>query len=466
MATELEQVDLVVEAGFVVPVEPHAVVLEDHAVVVRDGVIVAVLPTAQARERYAAGETVSRPHAALIPGLVNAHTHNPMTLMRGVADDLPLKVWLQQHIWPIEGAVMGPGFVEDGVTLAIAELLRGGVTCVNENYFFPDVQAATYRKYGFRARIGLPVIDFPTAWAASDDEYFDKAGAVHDQWRGDPLIAMAFAPHAPYTVNDANFGRVRMLADQLDIPVHLHLHETAQEIEQSITEHAMQFGTERRDQQQILEYRDGFFRAALLVQPVSESAQRFGVVAAQPAILEQRHRGTLLELLDDRFLALHRLPHERGRRVAREVVHDDHLVAALRVVPGEDRVEAGADGVGLVARRHDDRDEREGWGDVFVVVLTVHRPLSAVCRPPHDAPEAHGEAADGEGIAQPRPKQDRYEDDHHGRTSTGLGAGSAASRSFRMSGSPTSDGRRMLTQNSRNAALNAAAPAIPSALMK
>lgn len=232
-----EACDLLVEAGFVVPVEPHGVVLEDHAVAVRGGVIVAVLPTAEARLHYAARETVSRPGSALVPGFVNAHTHNPMTLLRGVADDLPLKVWLQQHIWPVEAAVMGPDFVADGVTLAMAEMLRGGTTCANENYFFPDVQAATYKRYGFRARVGLPVIDFPTAWAASDDEYFDKAGEVHDQWRHDPLVATAFAPHAPYTVNDANFERVRMLADQLELPVHLHLHETAQEVQQSIEEH-------------------------------------------------------------------------------------------------------------------------------------------------------------------------------------------------------------------------------------
>ena len=221
----------------VVPVGPHEVVLEHHAVAVTGGRIVAVLPVPEARSRFAPRETVSRPDAALIPGLVNAHTHNPMTLLRGVADDLPLKVWLQQHIWPIEAAVIGPDFVADGITLAIAEMLRGGTTCVNENYFFPDVQAATYKRHGFRARVGLPVIDFPTAWAASDDEYFDKADEVHDQWRDDALIATAFAPHAPYTVNDANFERVRMLADQLDIPVHLHLHETAQEVEQSLEKH-------------------------------------------------------------------------------------------------------------------------------------------------------------------------------------------------------------------------------------
>ncbi len=229
--------DLLIEAGHVIPIEPHATVLENHAVAVRDGVIVDLLPIADARTRYNAAETVSRPDAALLPGLVNAHVHNPMTLLRGVADDLPLKQWLQGHIWPIEGAVIGPQFVADGVTLAIAEMLRGGTTCCNENYFFPDVQAATYKRHGFRARIGLPVIDFPTAWAGSDDEYFDRAAEVHDQWRGDALIATAFAPHAPYTVSDANFERIRMLADQLDIPVHLHTHETAQEVAQSVEEH-------------------------------------------------------------------------------------------------------------------------------------------------------------------------------------------------------------------------------------
>ena len=231
--------DLLIEAGHVIPVVPHGVVLDEHAIAIDKGVILEVLPIAGARARYAPCETVTKPHSALIPGLVNAHTHNPMTLMRGVADDLPLKVWLQQHIWPIEAAVIGPDFVAGGCTLAIAEMLRGGTTCANENYFFPDVQAATYKRHGFRARVGLPVIDFPTAWAKSDDEYFDRAGEVHDAWRDDALIRTAFAPHAPYTVNDENFERVRMLADQLDIPVHLHLHETAQEVQQSIDEHGL-----------------------------------------------------------------------------------------------------------------------------------------------------------------------------------------------------------------------------------
>ena len=229
--------DLLIEAGWVVPVVPHGVVLEDHAVAVREGAIVAVLPTHEARMRFDAAEVVSRPRAALIPGLVNAHTHNPMTLLRGVADDLPLMEWLQGHIWPLEAQLIGPDFVGDGVALAIAEMLRGGTTCCNENYFFPDVQAATYRRHGFRALVGLPIIDFPSAWARSDDEYFDRACEVHDQWRNDPLIGTAFAPHAPYTVSDASFERIRMLSDQLDVPVHCHVHETAHEVAESQQKH-------------------------------------------------------------------------------------------------------------------------------------------------------------------------------------------------------------------------------------
>jgi 5-methylthioadenosine/S-adenosylhomocysteine deaminase len=232
-----ERCDLLIEAGYVVPVEPHGVVLEDHAVAVRAGVIVALLPVAEARARFDAAETIARPDGVLIPGLVNAHVHNPMTLLRGVADDLPLMQWLQGHIWPLEAQLIGPEFVADGVTLAIAEMLRGGTTCCNENYFFPDVQAATYQRHGFRARVGLPVIDFPSSWARTDDEYFDRATEVHDQWRKDPLVATAFAPHAPYTVSDANFERIRMLSDQLDLPVHCHVHETAHEVFESQQKH-------------------------------------------------------------------------------------------------------------------------------------------------------------------------------------------------------------------------------------
>ncbi|WP_425480878.1 TRZ/ATZ family hydrolase [Pseudolysobacter antarcticus] len=232
-------VDTLLEARWVVPVEPHGVVLEHHSVALAGDRIVGIAPIELARERSPNAKRVELAQHVLLPGLINAHTHNPMTLMRGLADDLPLMTWLQQHIWPAEAKVMGPEYARDGVELAIAEMLRGGTTCCNENYFFPDVIAATYRRHGFRAMVGLPVIEFPTAWAKSTEEYFDKALAVHDEFKGEALIGTSFAPHAPYTVSNASFERLRMLSDQLDIPVHLHLHETAQEVEDSRRDHAV-----------------------------------------------------------------------------------------------------------------------------------------------------------------------------------------------------------------------------------
>ncbi len=229
--------DFLIEAGWVIPVEPQGVVLENHAVAVDEGRILDLLPIAEARLRYAPRERVELPQSALFPGLVNAHTHNPMTLMRGVANDLPLMQWLKGHIWPIEAAVLGPRFCADGAELAVAEMLRGGPTCCNDNYFFPDAIGAVYARLGFRCRLGLPVIEFPTPWARTRDEYFDKAAEVHDAFLGHPRVSTAFAPHAPYTVSDASFERIRMLSDQFEIPVHCHVHETAREVEDSLREH-------------------------------------------------------------------------------------------------------------------------------------------------------------------------------------------------------------------------------------
>jgi 5-methylthioadenosine/S-adenosylhomocysteine deaminase len=235
----MKTVDQVLEARWVIPVEPHSVVLDEHAVALAGDTIVEVLPIAAAREKYTNVKRIDLSEHALIPGLVNAHTHNPMVLMRGLADDLPLMTWLHEHIWPAEARVMGAEFVRDGIELAIAEMLRGGTTCCNENYLFPDAQAATYLKHGFRAVVGLPFIEFPTAWAQSRDEYFDKNLAVHDEFRGEALISTTLAPHAPYTVSNEAFKRIRLMSDQLDIPVHIHVHETAQEVDDSKRDHGM-----------------------------------------------------------------------------------------------------------------------------------------------------------------------------------------------------------------------------------
>ncbi len=231
--SDLPTVDLRLDARWVIPVAADGV-LTEHSLVIDRGRILAVLPTAQAQERFAAKAVESFPQHALLPGLVNAHGHAAMALLRGVADDLPLDRWLKEHIWPREGKFVSPEFVADGSLLAAAEMLRGGITCTNEMYFYPEATAASLRRAGMRAMIGLAVLDFPTPYAADPADYLSKGLAMRDQFRDDPLLAFALAPHAPYTVGDATLERIVTYAEQLNLPVQIHLHETAQEIADSL----------------------------------------------------------------------------------------------------------------------------------------------------------------------------------------------------------------------------------------
>ncbi|MBX9607671.1 MAG: TRZ/ATZ family hydrolase [Gammaproteobacteria bacterium] len=221
-------------ARWVIPVEPAGQVLEHHTVVIENATIRAVLPTSEWRSPGPGMEELTLPEHALIPGLVNTHTHAAMSLFRGMADDRPLMDWLTNHIWPAEARAVNREFVRDGTRLAAAEMLLGGTTCMNDMYFFGDEAAAAAIEAGLRAVIGMIVIGFPSAWAADVDEYFRKGQAVHDQYRDHPLITTAFAPHAPYTVDDAALTRIATLAEELDCPVHMHVQETADEVEQAI----------------------------------------------------------------------------------------------------------------------------------------------------------------------------------------------------------------------------------------
>jgi len=230
---------VLINARWVVPVEPAGVALERHAVAVRDGRIEAVLPMAEAAQRFADYARVDLPGHALIPGMVNAHTHAAMALMRGVADDLPLMRWLQEHVWPIEARHASAQFVKDGTLLACAEMLRGGVTCMNDMYFFPEAALEAALAAGMRAALGLIVVEFASAYAADPDQYLAKGLALRDEWREHPLVSFCLAPHAPYTVADATFRKVAQLAAELELPVHIHVHETLEEIERSVGEHGM-----------------------------------------------------------------------------------------------------------------------------------------------------------------------------------------------------------------------------------
>lgn len=226
----MESPELVISARWIVPVEPAGQVLENHALVVRGGRIVELLPATEAASRYPSARHLSRPTHLLIPGLVNAHVHMPMSLFRGLADDLPLQTWLEQHIWPAEQRWVGPEFVRDGCELAVIEMLRGGTTSCQEMYFFPDIAAEVALSHGLRVTVGMILIEQASAWASSIEEYFDKGLAVHDRYRGNELVSTSFAPHAPYTVGDEAMGRLKVLANELERPVHIHVHETAHEV--------------------------------------------------------------------------------------------------------------------------------------------------------------------------------------------------------------------------------------------
>jgi 5-methylthioadenosine/S-adenosylhomocysteine deaminase len=226
----MQTIDTLIKARWIVPIIPENTVLNNHAVAVDNGRILAILPQAEADRRYTAKRVQELPEHALIPGLINAHTHSPMSLFRGMADDMPLMDWLQTKIWPAEGRWVNAQFAQEGAAFAIAEMILGGTTCFADMYFFPDQIAKAARSAGMRACIGLIVLDFPTVWAADADEYLRKGLALHDELRHDPLISTMFAPHAPYTVSDAPFKRIITLADELDIPVMCHVHETAFEV--------------------------------------------------------------------------------------------------------------------------------------------------------------------------------------------------------------------------------------------
>ncbi|PKO85095.1 MAG: N-ethylammeline chlorohydrolase [Betaproteobacteria bacterium HGW-Betaproteobacteria-12] len=227
-----EAIDLLIEARWIAQVEPDTL-LDNHALAIRDGRIVAVLPSSEARNRYRPDKRVTLDQHILIPGLINLHTHAAMTLMRGLADDLPLMEWLQKHIWPAEAAHVSAQFVLDGSRLACAEMLRGGITCFNDMYFYPEAAATAAAEFGMRAALGITTLEFPTPYASDADDYLNKGLAVRDQWRKHPLLSFCLAPHAPYTVSDTTFERIRILAEQLGLPVHCHIHETRHEVDEA-----------------------------------------------------------------------------------------------------------------------------------------------------------------------------------------------------------------------------------------
>ena len=236
MPTAVAPLDLLLLPTWLVPVEPAGVVLKEHGLGIRDGRIVFIGPRATAL-KLASQEVRELPGMLLSPGLVNAHGHAAMTLFRGLADDQPLMTWLEKHIWPAEARWVDEAFVRDGTDLAIAEQLKGGITCFCDMYFFPKIASERVHISGIRAQISAPILDFPIPGAASADEALRQAIELFGDLKHHPRIKVAFGPHAPYTVSDDNLEKIRVIAEELDAPIHMHLHETAGEVQQACERH-------------------------------------------------------------------------------------------------------------------------------------------------------------------------------------------------------------------------------------
>jgi 5-methylthioadenosine/S-adenosylhomocysteine deaminase len=222
---------------YLVAVRPQGIVLENHSIAIEQGLIVSIMTRTESEQAYPEAESIELPDHVLLPGFINTHTHSPMTLLRGYADDMDLDVWLREHIWPAEQEFVGPSFVADGARLAIAEMFRAGTTCFNDMYFFPDVLGDTCLETGIRASIGVPLIETQTAWASDIDSYFEQGLRLHDEWRSESLLSITFSPHAPYSVSDETLRRVATHSRELEVPVHLHLLETTWDIKHSLQHH-------------------------------------------------------------------------------------------------------------------------------------------------------------------------------------------------------------------------------------
>lgn len=227
------KIKLLIIPQWIITVNPDNQVLTQHAVAIHEDKLLNILPVEEARNLYDAEETVVLPQHALLPGLINAHTHAAMALLKGLADDLPLMAWLQEHIWPAEAKWANAEFVYDGTQLAIAEMLRSGTTCFNDMYFFPEAAVQAVTEAGIRASIGMIMIDFPTAWGNGPQDYLAKGLKLREELQHNALISTVFAPHAPYTVSDQPLQELHTHAETLNIPIHMHVHETAFEVQQA-----------------------------------------------------------------------------------------------------------------------------------------------------------------------------------------------------------------------------------------
>lgn len=233
----MTSVDTLIHAGWIITINAEKTVLQHHSLAIKDNLIAAILPTEQARAQFTATEELELAEHVLMPGLINMHGHAAMAYFRGMADDLPLMSWLNDHIWPAEGQWVSADFARDGTELAIAEMLRCGTTFYADNYFFAEATTGTIINSGIRAQLCFPIIDFPTNWAKTPDEHLEKGLALAKQFKGHEQVMVSLGPHAPYTVSDEPFRKIVAAAEEHDLLIQMHVHETQGEVDDGIKLH-------------------------------------------------------------------------------------------------------------------------------------------------------------------------------------------------------------------------------------
>ncbi len=231
-------VDKIIHARWILPLDETDRFLEKSAIIIDKGKIIKIMPSTAVEHEFCSKNVSSLDNHVVLPGFINCHTHSPMNLFRGVADDLPLKRWLTEHIWPAEQSIITPETTQLGSQLAIAEMIRSGTTCFNDHYFFPEATEQAAILSGIRASLGLLVFDIETLWSQNETEALDKAEHIlATRYLKHPNINWTIAPHAPYSVNDAALKHIKAISDKYEIPVHIHIHETQQEIDDSLQQH-------------------------------------------------------------------------------------------------------------------------------------------------------------------------------------------------------------------------------------
>ncbi|RMD52556.1 MAG: amidohydrolase, partial [Nitrospirae bacterium] len=235
----MNSVDQIVYADYILTMDDELSLIEDGGVVVKDGKIYHIGRSEDIKRRFTPKMTYGGRMKVLMPGLINTHTHAAMVFFRGMADDMPLNTWLQEHIWPVERKMLSSEFVSAAVELAALEMVKAGITTYNDMYFFKDAAAIATSKIGMRAVLGVGILDFPTKVASTVDEYIAGAERFIKEWKGDELITPAVAPHALYTCGTDTLKRAKKLSEKYSTPVHIHLSETQWEVGEIRKKHGM-----------------------------------------------------------------------------------------------------------------------------------------------------------------------------------------------------------------------------------